>query len=96
MSAVAAYCRASEHRLQTGALVTLRPAPRVFAQVLPDDTTYTIAVNEFINAGGDGYVMFADGRGDTGEVIADAVMAYIQSLGIITPTIEGQITNLAP
>ena len=64
--------------------------------ILPDGTSYTIAVNDFINAGGDGYTMLVDGQGVSREVLADVVMAYIQSLGVITPTIEGRITNLAP
>jgi 5'-nucleotidase len=60
----------------------------------PDGTTYTFATNDFVNAGGDFYTMFADGQGITREVMADVVLEYIQSLGTITPTIEGRITKL--
>ncbi|HEX6269912.1 MAG TPA: 5'-nucleotidase C-terminal domain-containing protein [Anaerolineales bacterium] len=60
----------------------------------PDSTTYTFATNDFVNAGGDFYTMFADGQGTTREVMADVVLEYIEGLGTITPTIEGRITKL--
>jgi len=60
----------------------------------PDGTTYTFATNDFVNAGGDFYAMFADGQGITREVMADVLLEYIQSLGTITPTLEGRITKL--
>jgi len=62
--------------------------------VLPDSTTYTFATNDFVNAGGDGYTMFADGQGVTREVMANVVQEYIQDLNTITPTIEGRISKL--
>jgi len=60
----------------------------------PDGTTYTFATNDFLNAGGDFYAMFADGQGTTREVMADVLLEYIQSLGTITPTLEGRITKV--
>ena len=62
--------------------------------ILPDSATYTFATNDFVNAGGDGYTMLADGQGVTREVMADVVQQYIEGLGTITPTIEGRITKL--
>jgi len=62
--------------------------------ILPDSTNYTLATNDFVNAGGDGYTMLADGQGTTREVMADVVLEFIQSLGTITPVIEGRITRL--
>lgn len=62
--------------------------------ILPDSTVYTFATNDFVNAGGDGYTMLVDGQGVTREVMADVLQAYIQSLGTITPTIEGRITQV--
>jgi 5'-nucleotidase len=64
------------------------PVPR-------DGTVYTLATNDFVNAGGDGYTMLADGQGVTREVMADVVLDHIMGLGTITPTLEGRITNLA-
>ena len=63
--------------------------------ILPDATTYTLATNDFTNAGGDGYTMLADGQGVTRELMADVLRLYIEYLGTITPTIEGRITDLA-
>lgn len=64
--------------------------------IMPDTTTYTLALNDFLNAGGDGYTMFVDGQGVSREVLADVVVAYIEDLGTITPTIEGRIVDMRP
>lgn len=64
--------------------------------ILPDGTIYTFATNDFVNAGGDGYTMFADGQGTTREVLADVVVTYIEGLGTITPVIEGRIVDVKP
>jgi 5'-nucleotidase len=64
--------------------------------ILPDSTLYTAATNNFTNAGGDGYTMLADGQGTTREVLADVVLDYIRTLGTISPTTSGRITNIAP
>jgi 5'-nucleotidase len=64
--------------------------------ILPDGTVYTFATNDFVNAGGDGYTMFADGQGITREVLFDVIVAYIESLGTITPVIEGRIVDVKP
>jgi 5'-nucleotidase len=62
--------------------------------ITADSTTYTVATNDFTNAGGDGYTMLADGQGTTREVMADVVLEYVKSQGTITPTIEGRITRV--
>lgn len=64
--------------------------------ILPDGTLYSLATNDFMNAGGDGYTMFVDGQGVTREVMADVLIAYIQDQGTITPTIEGRILPVVP
>ena len=51
---------------------------------------------DFVNAGGDGYTMFADGQGTTREVLADVLASYIEGLGTITPVIEGRIVDVKP
>ncbi len=64
--------------------------------ILPDDTAYTFATNDFVNAGGDDYTMLADGQGTTRELMADVVLEYIEAQRVITPIVEGRITNIAP
>lgn len=83
--------------------VTRAPGSRVVSltlddgtPILADATTYTLATNDFTNAGGDGYTMLADGKGTTREVMADVLLDYVRQLGTITPTIEGRITAVTP
>jgi 5'-nucleotidase len=64
--------------------------------ILADATTYTLATNDFVNAGGDGYTMLADGQGTTREVMADVLLNYIRERGTITPTIDGRISAVTP
>jgi 5'-nucleotidase len=59
-----------------------------------DATTYTLATNDFTNAGGDGYTMLADGQGVTRNLMANDLLDYIKDKGTISPTIEGRITKL--
>ena len=59
-----------------------------------DSTTYTFATNNFVNAGGDFYSVLNDGQGTTRENMFDVTLAYIQDLGVITPTIDGRITKV--
>jgi 5'-nucleotidase len=49
--------------------------------ILPDSTAYTIALPNFVNAGGDGYTMLVDGQGVTRELDAAVMLAYIEELG---------------
>lgn len=64
--------------------------------ILADGTPYTFATNDFVNTGGDGYTMLADGQGTTREVMADVVLEHIEALGTIRPTVEGRIQNVTP
>jgi 5'-nucleotidase len=50
---------------------------------IPNDasTTYTMTLPNFINLGGDGYYMFADGQGATQELDALVLKAYMESFG---------------
>ena len=64
--------------------------------IFADGTTYTLATNDFVNAGGDGYTMLVDGQGVSRENMADVVLEFIQALGVITPTTEGRIVDLNP
>lgn len=62
--------------------------------ILANSTTYTLATVDFLNAGGDGYTMLADGQGTTREIFADVVTLAITALGTITPTTDGRITQV--
>jgi 5'-nucleotidase len=59
-----------------------------------DSTTYTLATNDFLNAGGDGYTMLADGQGVTRDVMANVVLDHIREQGTITPVVEGRIIKM--
>jgi 5'-nucleotidase len=61
--------------------------------ILPDATTYTFATNDFTNAGGDGYRMFADGQGTTRDLMANVLLEYMRGK-TLTPTTDGRITRL--
>lgn len=64
---------------------------------IPNDpaTSYTFATNDFVNTGGDEYLMFRDGQGVSRDLMANVLQQYIQGLGTITPVIEGRIIKLA-
>lgn len=64
-----------------------------------DATTYTFAVTDFTNAGGDSYTMLADGQGATRDRDANAFLQYMQLIGPnISPTSFplDRITCVAP
>jgi 2',3'-cyclic-nucleotide 2'-phosphodiesterase/3'-nucleotidase len=77
--------------------------------ILPDGTTYTVALNEFIATGGDGFSVFLGGTNvfRPGFSDLDALVDYIQfRFGtppgntpidpVVYPKIEGRITNITP
>ena len=49
--------------------------------ILPDATTYTVALPNFVNLGGDGYTMLNDGQGVTRELDAAVMLAYMEEFG---------------
>ncbi len=62
---------------------------------IPKDTTpYTLATLDFVNSGGDGYTMFADGLGTTRDVLADVINAAVTAHATITPATDGRITQV--
>lgn len=68
----------------------------VDGQPIDDAKTYTLATNDFMLKGGDGYSMFAKGvkGGDldvAGKLMASDVMAHARKLGTITAKVEGRI-----
>lgn len=56
--------------------------------------TYTLATNDFMAAGGDGYEMLktAPRLLETGDMLRDVVVEYIAEKGTIAPQVEGRIT----
>ncbi|BAB03745.1 bifunctional UDP-sugar hydrolase/5'-nucleotidase [Halalkalibacterium halodurans] len=64
----------------------------VNGEPLDKNKTYTVATNDFLAAGGDGYSWLADGTLviDTGELLSEAASRYIAS-GQPIPPVEGRI-----
>jgi len=60
--------------------------------------TYTVAVNDYILGGGDGYASLGGGKIITGtgggQLVANDVMAYVEKLGKVAPMVEGRIRKL--
>jgi 5'-nucleotidase len=58
-----------------------------------DTATYTVAINDFMQVGGDGYTEFANGTDvkDTGIGLRDAVSDYIKAKKSVTPVKDGRI-----
>lgn len=65
---------------------------------LEADRLYTVAVNDYIVGGGDGYASLGGGRiitdGPTGQLVANDVMAYVEKLGTVKVAVEGRIKKL--
>ena len=70
-------------------------AMTVAGAALEPDRTYTVAANNFLYDGGNGYGELARGRtlvGRTdGQLVANAVMAYIQAHAPLPAPAEGRI-----
>ncbi len=63
--------------------------------ILANGTSYTVALNDFTNSGGDGYLMVADGGGSFGEVLAQVLLDEIADAGTVVPTTDaGRIIKL--
>jgi 2',3'-cyclic-nucleotide 2'-phosphodiesterase (5'-nucleotidase family) len=62
---------------------------------LDDARIYKVAINDFLARGGDGYVWFRDAKHVLPEsdspLLANAVMAYVKSLGTVRSAVEGRI-----
>jgi 5'-nucleotidase / UDP-sugar diphosphatase len=65
---------------------------------LDADTVYTVAVNDYILGGGDGYDALGGGKivtdGPTSSLVANDVMAYVEKIGTVKPAVEGRIKVL--
>lgn len=91
----------------SGLTYTVDPAAEAGARVsevmvggapLEADKVYTVAVNDYILGGGDGYAALGGGRIVTGtgggQLVANDVMAYVEKMGTIKPAVEGRIKKL--
>ena len=64
--------------------------------ILEDDTVYTLATNDFVYAGGDGYTMLDNSTGVSRDLMANVVMDWIEAQGTISPTTDGRIRAVSP
>jgi 5'-nucleotidase len=60
--------------------------------IKPDDVSYTLAVPDYVNSGGDGYTMLKDGQGVVRDLLADVVVQYIGSVSPVNPSVDGRLT----
>jgi 5'-nucleotidase/UDP-sugar diphosphatase len=60
---------------------------------LDEKKVYTVATNDFVAAGGDGYDMLKDCKVifSSGEMLRDVFVRYIEQLDKVSPGIEGRI-----
>jgi 2',3'-cyclic-nucleotide 2'-phosphodiesterase (5'-nucleotidase family) len=86
-------CSGSESGTITWTCVTDPAVNRVMAvsksdgtPIGQDSTTYTMAITDFTNAGGDSYFMLADGQGATRDRDANVFLAYMQAHPNLDPT----------
>jgi 2',3'-cyclic-nucleotide 2'-phosphodiesterase (5'-nucleotidase family) len=68
---------------------------KVGRQPLDDARTYTVATNDFLARGGDGYDMLRDAKrilqADDSPLIANEAMAYLRRVGTVRTGVEGRI-----
>lgn len=81
--------------------ITREPGDRVTSVMVGDapldiNATYTVATNDFMGRGGDGYSMFADAprivREEDAKLMANDVMVHVRELGEFAPALDGRIT----
>ena len=60
---------------------------------LEDSKLYSVATNDFVLAGGDGFDEFARGTDimDSGIYLRDVFVEYIKARGTISPRVDGRI-----
>lgn len=66
---------------------------KVKSEALDPDKTYTLATNDFMAVGGDGYKMFA-GKKKLGEynLLSEVLADYIAEAKVVSPKTEGRMT----
>ena len=65
---------------------------------LDDAATYTLATNDYVGGGGDGYGMLRQAKvlidGDAGGLLATQVIDYIMMMDTVSPAVDGRIKRL--
>ena len=65
---------------------------------LEDEKTYTLATNDFLAKGGDRYAMFEEAERRIherdGSFMAAQVMEFVETVGTVSPAVEGRIVRL--
>jgi len=78
-----------------------RPRPNLLVsatltngQPIMDSAVYTVVVNDFMAAGGDGLVELTQGTSiqDTGVLVRDAIASYVKKHPIVTAATDGRVT----
>jgi 2',3'-cyclic-nucleotide 2'-phosphodiesterase (5'-nucleotidase family) len=68
---------------------------KVNGKMLDPAALYTLATNDYMAAGGDGYTMLKDAKPllgvRDGKLIANDVMAYVTAQGTVSPKVDGRI-----
>ncbi|HEY8498147.1 MAG TPA: bifunctional UDP-sugar hydrolase/5'-nucleotidase [Limnochordales bacterium] len=71
---------------------------KVGERPLDESATYTLATNDYMLRGGDGYQSLQGGRvlvdPAAGPLMAEVVARYIEARGTVSPTVEGRIVNV--
>ena len=62
------------------------------------DATYTLATNNYVGSGGDGFDVFVDKKrlidANAGTLMATQVIEYIASQGSVAPMVEGRLRTV--
>ncbi len=67
---------------------------KIGGQPLDPNKTYTVATNDFITSGGDGYSMLKkDEVLNTGYTFYDVVEEYLEKVKVISPKTENRIVE---
>jgi 2',3'-cyclic-nucleotide 2'-phosphodiesterase (5'-nucleotidase family) len=69
-------------------------ATLIEGQPIQDGAQYTVAVNDFMAAGGDGLVELTQGTStrDTGILLRDAIASYLKKHPVVSATTDGRVT----
>lgn len=69
---------------------------RVNGQPLDETRSYTVAIPDFLLAGGDGYTMFGGGKvligPEAGNLMVSSLEKYVAAKGDVAPELDGRIT----
>jgi 5'-nucleotidase len=61
------------------------------AAVARDSTSYTLALPDFVNNGGDGYTMLAGGDGTPRDLMTEVLADRLKASGTLTPSTSGRM-----